>query len=108
MVVIACAIVFKNIELALWSLIGFYVSAQLIELVITGNQYEKIEHITSENLELLSEIIVSELGLTIIIGKDINSKLKKKLILLIVETNRIAILKRLIEETDPNAYMVLI
>jgi uncharacterized membrane-anchored protein YitT (DUF2179 family) len=108
-VVIGCAIVFKNIELALWSLIGIYASAQLIDLVVAGNQYEKIVHISSENLELLGEKIVTELGLTgtIIKGKDINSKLEKDLILLVIETNRIAVLKRLIEETDPTAYMVL-
>jgi len=108
-VVIGCAIVFKNIELALWSLIGIYVSPQIIELVIAGNQYEKIVHITSENLEVLSERIVSELGLTgtIIKGLDIKKKKKKDLILLVIETNRITFLKRLIEEIDPNAYMVI-
>lgn len=108
-VVIASGIVFKNIELALWSLINIYVSVQLIELVVAGNQYEKIVHITSENLEMLSENIVVNLGITgtIIKGQDINSKLKKDLILLVIETNRIPVLKRLIEEIDPNAYMVI-
>ncbi len=108
-IVISAGIVFRNIESALWSLIGIYVTSQLVEIVLTGKKYEKIVHITSENLDLLSEKIVSELGLrgTIIKGEDFNTKTKKDLILLVIETNRINILKQLIEEVDSNAYMVI-
>lgn len=108
-IVITAGIVFRNIELALWSLIGIYTSSKLIDLILTGKQYEKIVHITSENLDLLSDKIVAELGLTgtLIKGKDINLKNDKDVILIVVETNRINILKRLIHETDPSAYMVI-
>lgn len=108
-IVISAGIVFRNIESALWSLIGIYVTSQLVEVVLTGKKYEKIVHITSENLGLLSDKIVSELGLrgTIIKGEDFNTKTKKDLILLVIETNRINVLKQLIEEVDSNAYMVI-
>lgn len=108
-IVITAGIVFRDVTLALWSLIGIYVSSKLIDLILTGKQYEKIVHITSENLSLLSAKIVSELGLTgtIIKGNDINLNHQKEVLLIVIETNRIHILKRLVEEVDPNAYMVI-
>lgn len=108
-IVITAGLVFRNIELALWSLIGIYVSSKLIDLVLTGNQYEKIVHITSESLDFLSKKIVTELGVTgtLVKGKDINLDNKKDLLLIVIETNRINTLKRLIQEFDPNAYMVI-
>jgi uncharacterized membrane-anchored protein YitT (DUF2179 family) len=109
LIVITAGVVFKNIELALWSLIGIYVSSKLIDLILTGKQYEKIVHITSENLERLGTKIVLELGLTgtLIKGKDINLKNEKDILFIVIETNRINSLKRLIQEVDPNAYMVI-
>jgi len=108
-IVITAGLVFRNIELALWSLIGIYVSSKLIDLVLTGNQYEKIVHITSQSLELLSKKIVTELGVTgtMVKGKDINLNNEKDLLLIVIETSRINTLKRLIQEFDPAAYMVI-
>jgi uncharacterized membrane-anchored protein YitT (DUF2179 family) len=109
LVVITAGIVFKNIELALWSLIGIYVSSTLIDLILTGKQYEKIVHITSENLDVLGPKISKELGLTgtLIKGSDIDLVHEKHILFLVIETNRISTLKRLIQETDSKAYMVI-
>lgn len=108
-IVITAGIVFRDVTLALWSLIGIYVSSKLIDLILTGKQYEKIVHITSENLSQLSSKIVNELGLTgtLIKGNDINLNHQKEVLLIVIETNRIHILKRLVEDVDPKAYMVI-
>jgi uncharacterized membrane-anchored protein YitT (DUF2179 family) len=108
-VVIATGLLFKNIELALWSLIGIYVTSKLIDLVLTGKQYEKIVHITSQNIQLLADKIKEDLHLTgtLLKGNDISSNKNKDVLLLIVEANQINNLKRLIQKYDTDAYMVI-
>lgn len=109
LVIIATGIVFKDIELALWSLIGIYVTSKLIDLVLTGKQYEKIVHITSQNLEQLALKIKEDLHLTgtLLRGNDLSSKSSKDVLLLVIETNQINNLKRLIQKYDSDAYMVV-
>lgn len=109
LVVVSAGLVFKNVELALWSLIGIYTSSKIIDVILTGNQYEKIVHITSKNLDDVSKKIVAELGLTgtLLTGTDINLNQSKEVLLIVIETNKIMTLKRLIHETDPEAYMVI-
>ncbi len=108
-IVVFAGFVFKNIELALWSLIGIYVSSKIIDVVLTGNSYDKIVHISSENLIVVQQRITKELGIsgTLIKGKELEMGTPKDLILLVIENNRISILKRLVEETDPNAFMIV-
>jgi uncharacterized membrane-anchored protein YitT (DUF2179 family) len=109
-VVIAAGIVFKNIELALWSMISIFVSAKFIDLVLTGRKQNKIVHIASENLEQLQQVITSEMGVTgtLIKGDDLHYGNNRNVIFLSISKNRINALKNLVEEYDSNAYMIVI
>ncbi len=65
LVVLSASIVFKSVELALWSLISIYVTSRLIDTVLVGVQGQKIVHISSsKNLTELSSLISSELGVS--------------------------------------------
>ena len=44
-VVVLAGLVFKSIELALWSMISIFVASKLVDLVLTGRPSEKIVHI---------------------------------------------------------------
>src|SRR5690606_5985638 len=55
LVVVAAGVVFKDIELALWSLISIYVSAKLINLLLTGSKHQKIVHIALDNPEKIQQ-----------------------------------------------------
>jgi len=108
-VVIAAGVVFKNIELALWSLISIYVASKLINIILTGNRHEKVVHISTNKETLLSEQIIKKLGIkgTVINGSDLSLKNDKTLILIVVEINRLNTLKSIIKNTDPDAFMVV-
>lgn len=108
-VVVSAGIVFKDIELALWSLISIYVASKLIDIILTGKRHEKVVHIAANNLEELSHKITHELGITgtILKGKDLHFSADRNVIFLIVETNRLNALKNLVEEFDSNAFMVV-
>lgn len=109
LVVVAAGVVFRNIELALWSLISIYVASKLIDIILTGRQHEKIVHIAANDLQKLSEIIVDELGIsgTILKGKDLNFSTDRNVIFIVVETNRINALKNIVRDFDPDAFMVV-
>ncbi len=108
-VVIMAGLVFRDVELALWSLISIYIASKLIDMILTGRQHEKVVHIATKDLELLSDKIAEELYLrgTILSGKDLNLGTDKNIIMIVVEINRLNALKNLVQEFDPNAFMVV-
>lgn len=109
-VVISAGIVFKNIELALWSMISIFVASKFIDLVLTGIKQNKIVHISSTNLEDLKNTITTEMGITgtLIKGDDLHFDHSRNIIFLSINKNRIIALKNLVEEHDKNAYMIVL
>lgn len=107
-VVILAAIVFKNIDLALWSMISIFVSSKFIDLILSGGDQNKIVHISSANLEELKKVITQEMGVTgtIVKGDDMYFKNMRNIIFLSINKNRIIALKNLVEKIDPDAYMI--
>lgn len=109
LVVVAAGIVFKDIELALWSLISIYVSSKLINLLLTGSNHQKIVHIALDYPEKLQRKITEELGITgtLMQGKDLYSSNHKNIIFIVVDNNRINVLKKMVRTTEPSAVMVV-
>ncbi len=108
-IIAASAIVFQQIDRALWSLITIYVTARAVDLILTGGAVsEKIVHITSNQADLLKERIVEQLGQygTILQGEGLLGE-NKKLIFLTVDARRIALLKEIVRQTDREAFMVV-
>ncbi len=109
LVVVAAGVVFKDIELALWSLISIYVSAKLINLLLTGSKHQKIVHIALDNPEKLQQKITEELGITgtLMQGKDLYSSNHKNIIFIVVDNSKINILKKMVYSADPKALMIV-
>lgn len=110
LVVVSASIVFKSIELALWSLISIYVTSRLIDTVLVGVQGQKIVHISSsKNLTELSTLISSELGVsgTIVKGNDLGANEYKDIIFIMIDKNRLNALKQLVSNYDPNVKMIV-
>lgn len=110
LVVLSASIVFKSVELALWSLISIYVTSRLIDTVLVGVQGQKIVHISSsKNLTELSSLISSELGVsgTIVKGNDLGVNEYKDIIFIMIDKNRLNSLKQLVSNYDPNVKMIV-
>ncbi|MGB0391661.1 MAG: YitT family protein [Salibacteraceae bacterium] len=109
-VVISAGVVFESVELALWSMISIFVASKLIDLILTGRPTEKIVHISSsKNLKLLSQEIISSLGVggTLVSGQDLSVNEKKDVIFITIERNRLSALKELVYQFDNQARMVV-
>jgi uncharacterized membrane-anchored protein YitT (DUF2179 family) len=108
-IIIASGFVFQDIERALWSLISIYVTAKCIDTILTGTLSEKVVHIASNRTALLSQKIIEHLGQqgTILSGTGLYLDEQKTLIFVTVEARRITVLRDIIRENDPDAFMVV-
>ncbi|KJS04277.1 MAG: hypothetical protein VR77_12190 [Flavobacteriales bacterium BRH_c54] len=109
LVVVAAGVVFKDVELALWSLISIYVSAKLINLLLTGSKHQKIVHIALDHPEKLQQRITEELGITgtLMQGNDLYNSNHKNIIFIVVDNSKINVLKKMVHATAPNALMIV-
>lgn len=110
LVVVSAGVVFKSVELALWSMISIFAASKLIDLILTGRPSEKIVHISSsKELSVLSQIINENLGVsgTIVKGNDLTMNEKKDIIFIVVEKTRLNTLKQLVFSFDNQAKMIV-
>jgi uncharacterized membrane-anchored protein YitT (DUF2179 family) len=109
MIIVAIALIFKNIDLALWSLVSIYVSAKSIDLFLTRGPSKKVVHIVSSKIDTLCCMIVEQIGHegTIVEGRGIFEHEEKKMIFLVVENRKIPALKTLVQTIDKEAFVVL-
>ncbi len=109
-VVATAAIVFKSVELALWSMISIYTATKMIDVILTGRSSKKIIHIVSyKELSPLGIIIKDKIGVTgtIIKGKDLGLNDNKDIIFVTVANNRLNVLKQLVKVYDKDAKMIV-
>jgi uncharacterized membrane-anchored protein YitT (DUF2179 family) len=109
-VVISAGMVFKSMELALWSLISIYVASRLIDVIIVGSPSQKIVHISSsKNLTELSKLITAQMNIsgTIVKGNDLSDNEYKDIIFLMIDKTRLNVLKQLVLAYDENVKMIV-
>lgn len=110
LVIIATGIVFKSIELALWSLISIYATSKIMDTILIGTSSQKIVHISSrKNLSELSNLINTELGIsgTILKGQDLQVSEYKDVIMLMSDRSNLNALKKLVINYDSEVKMIV-
>jgi uncharacterized membrane-anchored protein YitT (DUF2179 family) len=110
LVIVLTGIVFQNMELALWSLIGIYTTSKMIDMILIGAGGQKIVHISSsKNLVELSNIINEQLQIngTLVNGHDLGNTEHKDIIFLMVDKNKLQSLKLLVLKYDENVKMIV-
>lgn len=108
-IVIFAGIIFKNIEITLLSLITVYLSSKGIDVVLSGRAVFKMVHISTKKAEFLSGKIVKHMNIrgTIIEGIELDLIEDKKVILLLIDSNRIIELKDILQKYDEESFMVI-
>ncbi|WP_051906889.1 MULTISPECIES: YitT family protein [unclassified Sulfurospirillum] len=109
-IMFAYIFVYSDLKKALYSMIGVYVTAKVIDVILTGRPSKKVVKIISNNVEALTEQIrerIEEHG-TIFTGIGLHhQKQTKTMILLTVEMSKIQLLKDIIREYDPEAFLII-
>ena len=108
-IVISSIYVFKDFEKALWSIISIYATSKAIDVVLTGTLSTKVIHIASNKAEILSGKISEKLGDkgTILKGSGLFQQEDKTLIFLVVDVKKLGVLREIIKDNDPEAFMIV-
>lgn len=108
-IVVSSIYVFEDFEKALWSIMSIYVTAKVIDVVLTGTLTTKVIHIASNKPEILSRKISQSLGHegTILKGSGIYKHEEKTIIFIVLDIKRLGTLKQIIQENDPEAFMIV-
>lgn len=98
-----------SIEDALYTLIYLYVSAKIVDLVVTGLSQRKAIFIISPQWEEISRGILREIhrGVTILRGQGGYSQQEQKILYTVITFRELATLKAIVRRSDPIAFVVV-
>jgi len=108
-IVILLVSIFYSIEAVLYTLIVLFVGAKVINLVVTGLSQRKAVFIISSQWEKISQEILKDIrrGVTIIKGEGGYARNEEHILYAVVPLTEIGQLKRLVQEIDPTAFVVI-
>jgi uncharacterized membrane-anchored protein YitT (DUF2179 family) len=107
--VLAGSALLFSLEDALYTLIYLYVSARIVDLVITGLSQRKAIFIISPQWEEISRGILREIhrGVTILRGEGGYSQQEQKILYTVMTFRELATLKAIVRRNDPAAFVVV-
>ena len=108
-IVIFAGIVFKKWETVLYSTLAMIVASYMIDTIVEGIDYAKAVFVISDHSENIAESISSKLfrGTTCLMGFSPYTMNEKNVLLCVVKRYEIAKLKKIIYETDKNAFVII-
>ena len=108
-VAVLTGIVFKNVEICLYTGLCIFVSGRVVDAVVYKFDYSKVAIIISKQYETVARRIGDDLhrGSTFLNGQGVYTGKDTKVILTAVKKQQIAELKELVVEVDPDAFIIV-
>jgi len=109
LIIAASIYIFEDVDKALWSILSIYVTSKCIDFMLAGAPKTKVVHITSSKAQELSTHISNQLGKegTILKGSSLSTQIDKEIIFIVVKLGKLRRLREIIEENDPDAFMIV-
>ena len=108
-IIILSIIVFKEIEIGLYSAIAIYLMGKMIDIVFEGVNFTKVMFIVSENYDEIAKKIGDEVqrGSTGIYAKGMHSNNDKTMLFCVGSRNEIIRIKKIATSIDSKAFIVI-
>lgn len=108
-VILVTAIVFRNIETALYSVIAMFVSSKVMDTVLYGSDKGKIIYIVTENPEEISKAIIEKVGrgVTMLKSKGAYTGKEREMLMCTVRLNEVSAVYSVVNEFDRHAFVVV-
>lgn len=108
--VVSCyALAFGNIHSALYGAMAMYVCSIAMDMVVYGSINAKLAYIISDHCDIITQKLMDmELGATLLTGKGAFTGNNKNIIMCAVKPSRIARIKALVAEVDPDRAFVIV
>ena len=106
LVVAIAVVIFRDIEVALYSAITIYLSSKVIDALAQGVDYAKVIYIITERGEEISRVLNerTDRGTTLLSAMGGYTGKSKHMVVTVTRRNVLAQTLRLIRETDPAAF----
>ena len=108
-VILLSALVFQDFEAAMLGGIAVFVTGRMVDLIVSGSSDIKVVHISCWKADRLKPIIEKQLGISgsVIQAKSLKSGGDKEILFLIIEKTQLVPIRKVLEEYDPEAYLVV-
>ena len=109
MVVLIAGIAFRNFEIMVYSGINIFIATKVIDFIQEGTSYTKAFYIFTSDPKGIRNAIFETLdrGVTFIKAKGGYSNEDKDILLCVVSRMEVAVLRELISDIDPDAFVIL-
>ncbi len=106
-VVILAVLVFRDIEVALYSIVTIYVTTRTVDTIMQGVDHAKIIYVVTENGESVRSILADELalGVTALSARGGYTHRDKQVFLVVVRRNLFAQALAAVKRADPSAFI---
>lgn len=110
LIILSSLFIFDDVARVLYSIVSIYVTTRIIDTILTGRLNKKVVYLVSKKTDELKKQITKQLGPegTIIKGDGLFEGQDKRMILLIVEVNKLQVLRQMLKETDPEEGFLII
>lgn len=108
-IIVTSAIVFRDIDVALYSIVAVFVMTKVLDVITEGVEYTKAMFIISNKPEEIAEYILKEVGrgATGLQGRGMYTGENKEVLLCIVHRREIPKLKKKIKEIDNRSFTII-
>lgn len=108
-IILSSLFIFDDNARVLWSIVSIYISAKVIDKILTGRLNKKVVYLVTEKTDELKKQITEELGPegTIIKGDGLYEGQEKRMILLVVEVGKLQALRQMVQTIDPDGFLVI-
>ena len=108
-VITASAIVFQNIEIALFAALSLVISSMFLDVVLYGTDEAKLLHIISAHSERIAGRILDEIdiGATFLKGEGAYTNDDKKVLMCVVRKYNFMKVREIIRREDPDAFVII-
>ncbi len=107
MVVVFAVFVFKNIEVALYSIVTIFATTRTIDAIMQGVDHAKVIYIVTERADDILALLADELGrgVTVLQGRGGYTRRDKHVLMLVVRRNSFAQTLKAVKQIDKQAFI---
>ena len=107
-VIVSYAAVFRSLNNALYGIVALYITTIVMDMVIYGSQRAVLAYIISDRSgDIAAALLGLDMGITLLSGTGGFSGDKKKVILCAIRRHQVAMVKELVNERDPAAFVIV-
>ena len=109
-VVALAVLVFRDLEVALYSMVTIFVCSKVIDGIMEGMNYAKVIYVVTDRGDAVTEALNTgtERGVTVLPAQGGYTRRHKDVLMTVTRQNAMAQTLRLIKQTDPRAFLFVV